>query len=176
MIKPVQEKRSTVCWYLIQSKVHHENVAHGNLQRLGVQTFYPRLTRMKTFRGKLQNVEEALFPGYLFVRMDTSTEFRKVAYAQGVLRVVTFGSKPAVVSEDIIQSIHSRIQSGVVVVNPNSPLKVKPGQTIRVKKGPFSGLDAVFEQEFSGTQRVALLLKAVAYQGRIIIDRHSIGI
>jgi hypothetical protein len=52
---------------------------------------------------------------------------------------------------------------------------VKPGQTIRVQKGPFSGFDVVFEQEFSGTQRVALLLKAVAYQGRIIIDRHFIG-
>lgn len=175
MIKNVQERRSEPCWYLIQSKVHHENVAHSNLQRLGVQVFYPSLSRVKTFRGQLQNVKEAIFPGYLFVKMDTSTEFRKVAYARGVLRVVTFGSKPAVVSEDIIQSIHSRMHDGVVLVNPDSPLKVKPGQIIRVQKGPFSGVDAVFEQEFSGTQRVALLLKAVAYQGRIIIDRHSIG-
>jgi transcriptional antiterminator RfaH len=175
MKRTIQERRSGACWSLIQSKVHHENVAHRNLQRLGVQTFYPRLSRVKTFRGKLQNVEEALFPGYLFVKMDALTEFRKVAYAQGVLRVVTFGSKPAVVSEEIIQSIHSRIHDGVVVVSPDSPLKVKPGQTIRVQKGPFSGFDVVFEQEFSGTQRVALLLKAVAYQGRIIIDRHFIG-
>lgn len=175
MIKPGQEKRSNVCWYLIQSKVHHENVAHSNLQQLGVQAFYPRFTRAKTFRGKFRNVEEALFPGYLFVRIDASTEFRKVAYAQGVLRVVTFGSKPAMVSEDIIRSIQSRIHDGAAVVIPDSPLKVKPGQIIRVQKGPFNGLEAVFEHEISGTQRVALLLKAVAFQGKIIIDRHSIG-
>lgn len=167
---------SSVGWYLMQSKVRRERVAELNLQRLGVTTLCPLFTRIKGSRGKLHSVEEALFPGYLFVYVNITSEFRKVAYAKGVLRIVMFGSKPAVVGEDIIRSIKSRMEDGYVVISAPSRVQLTPGQIVRVNNGPFNGFEAIFEQEFSGTQRVALLMKAVGYQGRIIIDRNSIGI
>lgn len=169
-------RASDVEWYLMQSKVRQERVAKFNLQRLGITTLCPLFNRVKGSRGKLHKVEEALFPGYLFVQVNITSEFRKVAYAKGVLRIVMFGSKPAVVGEDIIHSIKSRMKDGYVVVSALSTAQLNPGQTVRVKSGPFNGFEAIFEQEFSGTQRVALLMKVVGYQGRIIIDRNAIGI
>lgn len=170
------EETSGCQWYLMQSKSRQERVAESNLQRLGVTTLCPLLSRVKESRGKIRHVEEALFPGYLFVHVDILSEYRKVAYAKGVLRFVMFGSKPAVVGEDIIHSIQSRMNDGYVVISAPSRARINPGQTVRVNTGPFSGFEAVFEQEFSGTQRVALLMKAVGYQGRIIIDRNAIEI
>lgn len=167
---------SSVGWYLMQSKVRQERVAELNLQRLGVTTLCPLFARIKGLRGKSHAVEEALFPGYLFVYVNITSEYRKVAYAKGVLRIVMFGSKPAMVGEDIIDSIKSRMKDGYVMVSAPSRVKFNPGQTVRVKTGPFNGFEAIFEQEYSGTQRVALLMKVVGYQGRIIIDRDSIGI
>lgn len=103
-------------------------------------------------------------------------EFRKVTYAKGVLRVVMFGMEAAVVGEDIIQSIRARMKDGFINLSSPSNLQLNPGQVVHVKTGPFSGFEAIFQQEFSGTQRVALLLKAVAYQGRLIIDRSFLAI
>ena len=176
MPKTRKTEKSHVGWYLVQSKVRQERVAELHLQRLEVRTLCPQFTHLKTSRGKQQIAKEPLFPGYLFVHVNISTEFRKVTYAKGILRVVMFGARPALVGEDIIRSIKSRMQDGLVSLAPPAQLQLNPGQVVHVKKGPFSGFEAIFEQEFSGTQRVALLMKAVAYQGRIIIDRDSVEI
>ena len=103
-----------------------------------------------------------------------STEFRKVTYAHGVLRVVKFGAAPALVAEEIIHSIREREDNGLVVLSPSSSLK--SGQVVLIDKGPFSGFEAIFEQELNGINRVALLLKTLAYQGRVVMDRDCLAL
>ncbi len=103
-----------------------------------------------------------------------TTEYRKVTYAHGVLRVVKFGAAPAVVEEEIIDSIRERVHKGFVHLPLSSSLK--SGQIVRINKGPFHGFEAMFEQELNGTQRVALLMKTVAFQGRMVIDRKLCGL
>jgi transcriptional antiterminator RfaH len=162
-------------WYLIQVKARQEGTAARNLQHLGVETFCPRFKKIKGNRCKTQAEGKVpLFPGYLFVRVDMSTEFRKVTYAHGVLRVVKFGSAPALVAEEIIHSIRAREDDGLVVLSSSSSLKT--GQVVLIDKGPFQGFEAIFEQELNGIHRVALLLKTVAYGGRLVIDRDCLAL
>ena len=164
-----------VNWYLVHTKVRQERVAEMNLHHLNVETFCPRIKQLKASRYKTQvEGEGPLFPGYLFVRVDMSSEFRKVTYAHGVIRVVKFGSAPAVVEEDIIHSIRERNDNGLVILSPSFSLK--SGQAVLIDKGPFRGFEAIFEQELNGMQRVALLLNTVAYQGRIVIERYCLAI
>ena len=161
-------------WYLIHAKTRQEATAEMNLQHLGVETFCPRFKKIKANRCKIQAEGKGpLFPGYLFARVDMATEFRKVTFAHGVLRVVKFGSAPALVAEEIIHSIRAREDNGLVVLSPSSYLK--PGQAVLIGKGPFTGFEAIFEQELNGINRVALLLKTLAYQGRVVIDRDCLA-
>ncbi len=161
-------------WYLVQAKTRQEGTAEMNLRQLGVETFCPRFKQKSESRKKSQGEGKGLvFPGYLFVRVDMLTEFRKVTYAHGVLRVVKFGSAPAWVAEEIIHSIRVREENGLVVLSPSSSLK--PGQAVLIDKGPFSGFEAIFEEELNGIQRVALLLRTLPYQGRLVIDRDCLA-
>ena len=162
----------SVHWYLVHSKPHQESVAKSNLQWLGVETFFPQLRQLKIIRRRKQFTISPLFPGYLFSRFDMATEFRKVTYAQGVRKVVMFGSFPAQVDEETIASIKARIQVGYLHRRSSS---FKVGQVVQIKEGPFLGLEVVFEKDLSGAQRVALLLKTVAYQARIIINREQLA-
>jgi len=160
-------------WYLIHAKARQEGTAEMNLQHLGVETFCPRFKQIKAKGCKTQAAGKGpLFPGYLFVRMNISNEFRKVAYAHGVLGVVKFGSAPALVAEEIIHSIRAREDNGLVVLSYSS---LKSGQPVTIAKGPFRGFCAIFEEELNGMNRVALLLETVAYQGRLIIDRDCLA-
>ncbi|MCW5785099.1 MAG: hypothetical protein KIT39_17425 [Nitrospirales bacterium] len=161
-------------WYLIHSKGRQEGMAELNLRRLGVEIFCPRLRGVKPTPRKTQGKGEVLFPGYFFVRVDMTTEYRKVTYAHGVLRVVKFGAAPAVVEDEIIDSIKERVHNGFVHLSLSSSLK--SGQIVYINKGPFLGFEAIFEQELNGTQRVALLMKTVALQGRIVTDRNCVGL
>ena len=162
---------SDMQWYLVHSKARQENVAELNLRRLGVETFCPRFRKLTP--GIAQSKEEVVFPGYIFIKVDMTTEYRKVTYAHGVLRVVRFGVTPALVEEEIIEAIRERIHKGFAVLPTRSSLK--SGQIVRISKGPFYGFEAIFEQELNGAQRVALLMKTVAFQGRMVIDRDCVG-
>jgi len=160
-------------WYLVQSKPRQEHVAALNVQRLGVESFCPRIKQSKIVRWKKQVVIETLFPGYLFALFDRGSQFRTVNFALGVARVITFGGVPARVDEEIINSIKTRIHDSWMNVEPKASFK--SGQKVQITEGPFCGLEAVFEQQLSGTQRVALLLQAVSYHARVIIERRHVA-
>ena len=172
-MKEIEYVMSDARWYLIHSKARQENVAELNLRQLGVETFCPRLRELQPTQSKAQGKGEVLFPGYLFIRVDMTAEYRKVTYAHGVLRVVKFGAAPVVVEEEIIDSIRARVRNGFVLPPLSSSLK--SGQVVRIHKGPFHGFEAIFEQKLNGTQRVALLMKTVAFQGRMVIDWDCVG-
>jgi len=42
-------------------------------------------------------------------------------------------------------------------------------------KGPFSGLDAVFEQSLKGSERVAVLLEILGRQTRLVLPSETIA-
>ena len=92
--------------------------------------------------------------------------------------MVCFGQDPSVVEEGIIESIQARIEGGFFCIQPRL---LKRGQTVRIQQGPLMGLEAVFEQELNDQQRVALLLKSLSYQARVVVpaeyvvDLHTAG-
>ncbi len=159
-------------WYLVHSKPRQEGIAEMNLQRWNVETFCPQLKQTKLIRGKKRTVITPLFPGYLFSRFDPYTEYRKVVYSHGVANIVMFGTVPAKVDEEIIESIRARMHEGFVSLSPPSFIS---GQTVQIQEGPLKGLLGVFERELTGTQRVALLLKNVSYNARVVIEREWVS-
>jgi transcriptional antiterminator RfaH len=154
-------------WYAVNTKRHQEAQAESSLRRLGVETFYPQLRQERLIRRKRQLTICSLFPGYLFARFNFETYQRAVSYARGVRRVVVFGMTPAVVDEDIIQSIQGRLDDGYITIP--TPI-FTPGQVVRINEGPLQGLEAIFEEQMSDHQRVVLLLRALSYQARVIVD------
>ena len=154
-------------WCAVHTKPRQEEIAKHSLMRLGVEIFLPKLKQQKWIRRKRQMVISPLFPGYLFARFNTDIHFRAVNSGRGVRKVVTCGSTPAEVDEEMIESIKQRLEDGCVTLPTPS---FTPGQTVRIQNGPLQGLEAVFEREMSDHQRAVLLLRALSYQPRVVID------
>lgn len=159
-------------WYAVSTKPRQEDLAELNLQRLGVETFCPQLKQTKLIRRKRQTVTGPLFPGYLFTRFNLDTHYRAVNYARGVRKLVAFGPVPVVVDDEIIEAIRSRLDDGYMTVPVSS---FTPGQVVRIHEGPFEGFEAVFEREMSDHQRVVLLLQALSYQARVVVDIENVA-
>jgi transcriptional antiterminator RfaH len=154
-------------WYAVSVKPHQETHAELSLQRLRVETFSPRLKRARVIRRKHQTTISPLFPGYLFARFHFQADYRAVSYARGVRKIVEFGTTPAIVDEEIIAAIKSRVEDGYVTVPAAS---FRAGQTVRITEGPLQGLEAIFEREMSDHERVVLLVRALSYQARVIVE------
>ena len=160
------------CWYAVSTKIRSEATACASLDRLGIEVFLPMIRERKALRGKSGVTTSPLFPGYLFAKFDASSQFRAVAYAQGVNNVVAFGHGPSVVDESIIQAIRGQAISGAIEFSEN---RFSSGQAVRIQDGPLCGLEAVFEKKLDGTSRAVLLLKAISFQARVILESQLVA-
>ena len=90
--------KATTSWYAIQTKVRQESLAVTNLDRQGFTCYLPLITLEKLRRGKKVMVEEAMFPGYLFIELDasgTGQSWAPIRSTFGVSKLVSFGGQPA---------------------------------------------------------------------------------
>ncbi|MBI5673620.1 MAG: hypothetical protein HZC50_10355 [Nitrospirae bacterium] len=158
-------------WYAVRTKPRCEAFAEANLQRLGVEVFLPMLIEGKPMSVVERKSATPLFPGYLFVRCVMPTQYRAVSYATGVKDVVSFGAGPSIVDDSIIDSIKGQAVDGIIEIADGT---LVPGKAVRIHEGPLCGLDTVFERKLNGTSRVVLLLKALSYQARVVIDLRGV--
>jgi transcriptional antiterminator RfaH len=153
-------------WHAINTKCHSEQIAELKLKQLGIETFTPQIKQRKRIRRKDQTVVGPLFPSYLFARFDLMKHYRAVTYATGVKNIVSFGALPAIVDDQIVESLRSKLVDGYIVLSPPS---FRHGQLVRIQEGPLQGFEALFDHEMTGQQRAVLLLRTIAYQGRVVV-------
>ena len=159
-------------WYAVNTKAQCEVSARASLDRLGVEVFLPMMREREVLRGKRGPMISPLFPRYLFAKFDVSSHLRAVTYARGVKSIVTFGSGPSMVDETIIQAIRSQATDGVIELSED---RFSSGQIVRIQEWPLCGLEAVFEKKLDGTSRAVLLLKAISFQARVIVELQHVA-
>jgi transcriptional antiterminator RfaH len=158
------------CWYAVKCKSRQERTVSTNLDRAGIAIFFPQIQESRRIRQKLVLGLEPLFPGYLFARFDVRSEYRVVKYARGVHGIVSFGMSPAVVEDELIQAIRERLDG-------QSPSSIQPfstGQVVKIQNGPLHGMEAIFERPIPPYQRAVLLLRAISFRAKLIVDLENI--
>jgi transcriptional antiterminator RfaH len=156
-------------WFAIQTKPCREELAAANLARLGLETLLPKAkAKARTARGKAESVIKPLFMGYLFARFCPEIQLEGVRFARGVLRVVSAGSIPVPLDEEIIPAIRARVAEDGYVHLEGPPLQ--PGDEVVIEGGPFQGAIGRFECEWDDRKRVSILLKAIDHV-RLLVDR-----
>lgn len=155
-------------WHLIYTNPRKESLVAEQLDICGAEVFYPTL---KIDRGYNRGVRtEALFPHYLFVRLDlNSPRSPNIRYLPGVRALVHLGGQPVEVPEAVIDHIRQRVQACDSSV-PLADHLYKPGQSVRIRSGPLAGLEAVFQAGIKGTVRAQVLLEVLGSLSRVKLD------
>ncbi|HEY7168377.1 MAG TPA: transcription termination/antitermination NusG family protein [Candidatus Binatia bacterium] len=159
-------------WYAIQTKVNKEKEVERRLTDLHLEVFLPWMRTRRRIGNRHQWVLVPLFPSYLFCRLDLLESGKAARYSPGVRDFLKFGSHIAEVGEEIITALRERCPDGIAHIEP---LAVKPGEAVRIKEGPFTGLEAIFEKALKGSERVAVLLEILGRQTRIVLPTETIG-
>ncbi|OGT04618.1 MAG: hypothetical protein A3F73_07190 [Gallionellales bacterium RIFCSPLOWO2_12_FULL_59_22] len=156
MTANIPTDQRNAAWYLLQTKPHQEQRALENLRNQGFECFLPLYLRERLRRGKRENVEEPLFPRYIFIRLDSSvSNWNVLRSTYGVTNIVRFGEQPAWVPDAVIEAIAKRPHANVQIF--------QPGDRVRITEGAFAGLEGVFEQN-DGDARVSILMELMAKQ------------
>lgn len=138
-------------WYLIQCKPKQDFRALEHLQQQGYECLLPTHQVERLRSGQWTRQEEALFPGYLFIELDTVQDnWVPIRSTRGVSQIVRFGENPLPVSPRIIAQLQLR----------KIPLQneLQPGDKVSVGWPGSNGIEAIFLAK-DGTERVLLLLR-----------------
>ena len=145
-------------WFIAQIKPNSYHIATQNLERQGFETFLPKMeiTQRKENKFVVKNVY--VFPGYMFVCFDPHTiSWTKINSTYGVLKILTFGNKPAEISSDLILELKNRYE---INSKPTQKKKLQKGDSIKFYTGPFTDLLAKVESA-DEKNRIWILLEGM---------------
>jgi transcriptional antiterminator RfaH len=162
---------TSVHWYCLHTKPLKEGpVASFCGERLGLETYFPRLRQQRTIRRQRKTVTGPLFPRYLFCRFDASLHFRAVRYAPDVATIVATGATPAIVADSLINNLRSWTSDGeggdVVALKP----AIQPGDPVEIVAGPMQGLSGIIMTECNERNRVKILLSFLQHGAHLSVD------
>jgi len=159
-------------WYTVQTKLKKERTVERRLTDLNLEVFLPWVRLRRRIGSRFQRVLDPLFPGYLFCRLDIFAAGKAARYAPGVKDFVRFGNRIADVDDEVIGGIRERCPDGVAVFKPRP---YRAGEPVLIREGPLSGIEAVFEREMRGSDRVTVLLELLGRQTRLILNNEMIS-
>lgn len=138
-------------WYLLQTKPRQTERALEHLERQAYRCFLPRQQVERVVHGRRQQLEQPLFPNYLFIQLDSQLDnWMPIRSTRGVSRFVSFGGLPAQVPQSLIEQMRDRTM-------PTTSL-LQPGDKVRVTSGSFINMEAIFLAH-DDEARVLLLIK-----------------
>ena len=123
-------------WFAIWTRSRHEQVVREQLERKGLTTFLPTLTRWSRWKDRRKKIDWPLFPGYCFARFDPDNSL-PVLKCSGVVGIVSFEGKPAAIPEYELESI--RVLVGSELQFDPCPL-IHEGMMVEVMHGPLKGV------------------------------------
>ena len=150
-------------WYLIHCKSRQDERAREHLQRQGFQCYCPMRSVEKLRYGRRFTLAEPLFPGYLFIRLDSVNDnWHPIHSTRGVNGIVRFNQYPLPVQDTIIEQIRTRLEDTAT----QDPY-LKPGDRVHITAGAFSRMEAIFVAN-DGNERVVLLLNVLQREQEVI--------
>jgi len=142
-------------WYAVHCQRFNElNAAKALEALLGIVVYLPQVRQR--FRGRFQLTP--FFPGYLFVRANFHVVARsKINTIPRVVRLVTCNGVPQAIPDAVIDQIYTQVGT----LNNQGGLAghhFQPGDPVRLKHGPFRGLEAAFLGPMTPSKRVKVLI------------------
>jgi transcriptional antiterminator RfaH len=161
-------------WYLIHTKPSGEALALANLERQGYEVYFPRLVRTMRRAGRPHDRIGALFPRYLFLRLNEGRQaLSPVAFTLGVAGIVRFGSRYIAIPNRVIRDLQARAEPESGLHRLSCDVHLAPGARVRIRSGPFDGLEGVFERD-AGADRVVVLLQLLGQNAAVCVPTESV--
>lgn len=126
-------------WYALYTCPRHEKRVAEQIKRRSFHCFLPLYRSARRWKDRRKELDLALFPGYVFVRLALENRLQ-VLQVPGVVRLVSFNGQPAALPAEEIETLQARL-SGAPRLEPHPYLRM--GRRVRVRSGPMQGLEGI---------------------------------
>jgi transcription antitermination factor NusG len=150
-------------WYALYTCPRHEKRVVQQIEQQRISCFLPLYRSVRRWKDRRKELELALFPGYVFVRIALQDRLRVLQLAS-VVRFVSFNGHPVPLPPVEMEALMSGLTSGVRA-EPHPYLTV--GRRVKVKHGPLAGSQGILvrrKDKFRVVLSLDLIMRSVAVE------------
>jgi transcriptional antiterminator RfaH len=156
-------------WVVVRTKRTQEITARNQLLRQAFHTYLPLLKSRRRRLGQWFDVAEALFPGYLFVRVDLEEQsVSPIRCTRGVLGTVRFGNCLAVIPDEVIENLQAMEALHTDRLHRDPRRAFVRDDRVEFIAGRFAGLRGVFSER-DGRRRATVLVTLFGASSKISV-------
>ena len=154
-------------WYAIRCTYGRERKAYEFFSKNGIEAFYPTITNTKSTDGKTETIVESRLPNLLFafgsyeqLKKYVFDNHEDTKYLRFYYNMHHDGTKePLVVPQWQMISLMKICDADAEDkhLEPFVVEKFKVGQLVRVKDGPFAGVEGIVKR-YKGQQRIGIVV------------------
>jgi transcription antitermination factor NusG len=148
-------------WFGLHIKSNFEKVVATILEAKGLEVYCPSFRSRRRWSDRVKEIEEPLFPGYVFCRFDPNNRL-PILTTPGVVSIVGVARTPAPIAEDEIRAVQRIVASGVAA-RPWPFLQV--GQRVLIEKGALAGTEGILlelKNRYRIVVSISLLQRSIA--------------
>ncbi len=160
---------SALSWFAVRVRSNSERITVAHLRERGYDQFAPSYRSERRWSDRTKEIEQYLFPGYIFCRFDPRDRL-PVLTAPGVVDLVGFGKTPERIPDQEIERVRRMVESGLLVT-PYPFLDV--GQPVLIERGPLTGLEGILV-EAKGKHRLVISINLLQRSVSAEVDRQSV--
>ena len=156
-------RRSEAHWVAVYTVARHEKTIARQFEERNIETFLPLYRSVHRWKDRKKEVELALFPSYLFVRISKDRKLH-VLQVPGVVDIVTFNGELAVLPEQEINALRNGLENQLYA-EPCPYLRV--GRRVRVIRGPMACAEGILSRKkdkYRVVISVDVLMRSVAVE------------
>ena len=153
-------------WIALYTKPKHEKSVANQLDLKGFEVYLPLLKERRKWSDRKKWIEYPLFKSYLFARI-FKREAINISNTPGVVKIVKFSNRIAIVNENSIQAIKLMLDGGY---NPKPTDYFIKGDLVTVKDGPLKGLEGEVVN-MGGNDRLIIRIESIQHSISVKINR-----
>lgn len=128
-------------WYVLYVRSRHEKTVETLLKEWQLEPFLPMVKSIRKWSDRKKIIEVPLFPSYVFVKINSVSDFNKALSIEGACNYIRFGREYAIACEDEIKRIKTLLNIEGLEDIETSDLKLTIGEKYKINYGVLSGLD-----------------------------------
>jgi transcriptional antiterminator RfaH len=128
-------------WHVLYVKSRHERKVDNLLKEAGLESFLPLVKTERIWSDRKKIIESALFPSYVFVKIESGNDFHTTFNIEGACTFVKCGKSYATIRDSEIQKIKFLLTLKDVVDVERTTDRLEEGKIALIQYGAFTGLE-----------------------------------
>lgn len=156
-------------WYVLYTRPNQERAIAASLERKAIDFYLPTIKVCKKWSDRKKMVETPLFSTYIFVHLQSPSDYFLSLEIPGTIEYIRFGKQLAGISESVIRNLRIVVDSKKELLL--CPENIAIGEPLRITDGPLTGLECEVVQ-YHGKDKI---LVRVTLLNRIILVDMPVG-